>query len=101
MEKSPVFIYVNVNLKQNKLNKNHQEINMRALNWNLKNFVSLYTSYSFRRNKQKCYKETKFSWEYKCAMQSLFTDNTILCLYPETANWSKNVLSLKKKLSLP
>ena len=32
MEKSPVFIYVNVNLKQNKLNKNHQEINMRALN---------------------------------------------------------------------
>ena len=32
-------VYINVNvLKQNKLNEDHQEINMRAFNWNLKNF---------------------------------------------------------------
>ena len=92
----PVFIYINVNLKQNKLNKNHWEINMRAFNWNLKKFVSLHMSHSFKRNKQKCYKETKFPWEYKRAMQSSFTDNTILCLCPDGAKWSKNVLSLKK-----
>ena len=73
---------------------------MRAFNWNLKNFVSLYMPYSFKRNKQKCYKETKFLWEYKRPMQSLFTDNLILCLCPEAAKWSKNVLSLKKSLSL-
>ena len=54
--------------KQNKLNKDHQEINMRAFNWNLKNFVLLYTSYSFKRNKQKYYKETKFPLKYKHAM---------------------------------
>ena len=54
--------------KQNKLNKDHQEINMRAFNWNLKNFVLLYTSYSFKRNKQKCYKETKFPLKYKHAI---------------------------------
>ena len=45
--------------------------NMRAFNLNLKNFVSLYTSYSFKRNKQKHYKETKFSWEYKHAMTGI------------------------------
>ena len=62
-------VYINVNvLKQNKLNEDHQEINMRAFNWNLKNFVSLYTSYSFKRNKWKCYKETKFPWECNCAI---------------------------------
>ena len=69
---------------------------MRAFNWNLKNCVPLYTSYSFKRIKRKCFKETKFPWEYKRAMRSLFTDNPILCLCPEAAKWSKNVLSLKK-----
>ena len=34
---------------------------MKAFNWNLKNFVSLYTSYLFKRNKQKYYKKTKLS----------------------------------------
>ena len=92
-----MFIYINFNLKQNKLNKNHWEINMRAFNWSLKNFVSLCLSYSFKRNKRKCYKETKFPWEYKCTLQSLFTNNTILCLCPEAAKWSKNVFSLKNK----
>ena len=90
-------MYININLfKQNKLNKDHRRINMRAFIWNLKNFVPLNTSYSFKGNKQKYYKETEFPWEYKCGMQSLFTDNTILCLCPEAAKWSKNVFSLKK-----
>ena len=30
-------------------------------------------------------KETKFPGKYKRAMWSLFTDNTILCLFPEGA----------------
>ena len=92
-----MFTYLNVNLKQNKLNKNHQEINMRSFNWNLKNFVPLYMSCSFKRNKQKRYKEIKFPWEYTRAMQNSFTDSTILCLCPEAAKWSKDILSLKKK----
>ena len=37
-----VFIYINVNLIQNKLNKNHRVINMRAFNWSPQNFESLY-----------------------------------------------------------
>ena len=41
----------NVSLfKQNKLNKDHQEINMRAFNWNLKNLLSLNTSHSKETN---------------------------------------------------
>ena len=91
-------VYINVNLfKSNRLNKDHWEINIRAFNWNLENFVSLYTSHSFKRNKHKCYKKTKFPTKYKCVMQNLFADNTILYIYPEAAKWSKNVLSLKKK----
>ena len=58
---------------------------MRAFDSNLKKFVSLYTLYSFKRKKRKCYEETKFPLKYKRAMQSLFTDNTILCLCPEAA----------------
>ena len=58
---------------------------MRAFDSNLKKFVSLYTSYSFKRKKRKRYEETKFPLKYKRAMQSLFTDNTILCLCPEAA----------------
>ena len=42
-------------------------------------------SYSFKRNKQKRYKETKFPREHKRAMKSLITDNTFLCLCPEAA----------------
>ena len=69
-----ICVYININLfKQNKINKDHQEINMKAFNWNLKNFVLLYTSYLFKRNKQKCYKKTKLSWEYKHAMQNLMS----------------------------
>ena len=86
--------------KQNKLNKNHREINIRAFNWNLENFVSFYMSYSFKRNQRKSYKKTKFPWEYKHVMQSLFTNNTILCTCPEAAKWNTTVLSSKKSLSL-
>ena len=92
-----ICVYININLfKQNKLHKDHWQINRRAFNWNLNNVVPLHTSYSSKRNKWKHYKETKFPWQYKSDMQSLFTDNTILCLYPGAAMWSKNVLSLKK-----
>ena len=52
-------VYININIfKQNKLNKDPRKINMRAYNWNLSKVVSLYMSYSFKRNKQKRYKET-------------------------------------------
>ena len=66
---------------------------MGAFNWNLKKFVF---NLSFKRNKWKCYYKIKFSWEYKRAMQSFFTDNTILCPCPEADKWSKDVLPLKK-----
>ena len=52
-------VYINVNLlNPNKLNKDYQEINMRAFNWNLKNFVSLYVSYSKERNKNATMKQS-------------------------------------------
>ena len=77
---TPVFRLKLIFFKQNKLNKDLRKVSIRAFNWNLKNVVPLYTSYSFKRNKRKRYKETKLPWEYKRAMQSLFTDNTVLCL---------------------
>ena len=80
-------VYINL-FKLNKLNKDHREINMRAFNWNLRNFVFAYVMIIV--------KETKFPGKYKRAMWSLFTDNTILCLFPEGAKWSKNVVSSKK-----
>ena len=62
-------VYINIKLlKQNKLNKDSQELNMRASNWNLRIFLSFYVSYSFKRIKRKGYKETKFPWKYERVM---------------------------------
>ena len=93
-----VFIYINVNLKQNRLNKNHREINMRVFNWNLKNFASLYTSNSFKRNKQKHYTETKFPWEYKYRVRLQITQSNVYALKLPS---EVKMFSLKKSLSLP
>ena len=70
---------------------------MRAFNWNFRNFVSLYMSPYFKRNKNATRKQS-FLENINLQCIVCFTDNTVLCLCPEATKWSKNVLSLKKSV---
>ena len=56
---TPVFILklIFFFFKQNKLNKDHGEVNMRTFNWNLK-ILSLYMSYSKETNENAARKQS-------------------------------------------
>ena len=52
-----------------------RKIDTRAFNQNIKNFGSLYSrSYSFKTNKQKCYKETKYKRAIRVCLQITQSD---------------------------